>query len=124
MQPSDVYLCDDTHKVFFNNFGLDELKSGSLLECRNTLYMRAAHKQGCVDHLSARTSLAACAKNNNAEYLPQTLRQVLRQFAQHLVASDDHWSACVPVTLLHVPCLKCLDLPFWAQEASVNLRVL
>ena len=94
VQQADFYMCHPQHRVFYNNFEIEHVPHGALLECRSKVYVRAAQIHGGTDPIThpARPAIARSAPVSSENV--QLWREELRSYAQSLVASRDYWSLC------------------------------
>ena len=91
IQHGQLFMCHPTYRVFYSNFSLCDIVSGSLIECRNPFYQQAVQVHGISDAISkvvpARSSTIGASGQ-----LGGVGRGMLYMRAQALLQSGDGWS--------------------------------
>lgn len=89
-------MCHPQIKVYYSNFVLSDVVSGSLIECRNPMYQQAVQMHGAADAAVSKPMLARSSTISPSQQVRHAARGAISSCAHALLHSGDGWSGCAP----------------------------
>eukprot|EP00892_Ulva_mutabilis_P008379 jgi/Ulvmu1/5913/UM026_0035.1 len=108
----DVFLLDKQHGVMYNNFTIEDVIEGSLVECRNRVYLSASHDM-CRDSAGVNaTSEQGVPRLDSRPYCWTCLMSLIRE----LLDGRGVWSRPTTTWPIVVAAMSCLTLAVFVNR--------